>query len=169
MKSAQLIRKLKREKQLYGTCPHCGNDFRICDATLFATDEFPQDALNRVTALKAGLKERQSYLKEMKNRITNRSRITAESVNLGKIVEKIAPSFETFQFSTRDCRTLLEPIDYLIFSGLHRKGVVESITFLEVKSGAARLTPMQREISAVVQRGNVDVNLVDAKEQEDVK
>lgn len=161
MKTDTLIPKLKSDRRLHGTCPRCGEEFRLGSAHLFSLkDEFPEQALARIGELKAALKERREELRDLKHRMTTRSQITAESVNLGKILEKIAPSFHGFHFATRDCRSLLEPIDYLIFSGLHRKGEVESITFLDVKSGGARLTKAQKAIAGLVEQGRVEVDTI---------
>jgi predicted Holliday junction resolvase-like endonuclease len=129
MATDDLIPKLKRDRRLYGTCPHCGDEFRLGSARLFSLKEdYPDEALARISELKAALRERREELRDMKHRMTKCSQVTAESVNLGKILEKIAPSFNGFHFATRDCRSLLEPIDYLIFSGLHKTGVVESLS-----------------------------------------
>jgi predicted Holliday junction resolvase-like endonuclease len=161
MKVDGLIPKLKRDRHLYGTCPHCGDEFRLGSAHLFSLKgDFPEQALARISAMKADLKEQREVLRDMKHRMTTRSQVTAESVNLGKILEKIAPSFNGFHFATRDCRSLLEPVDYLIFSGLHQKGEVESVTFLDVKSGSARLTKSQKAIAGLVERGRVEVDVI---------
>jgi predicted Holliday junction resolvase-like endonuclease len=164
VKHSELIADIAKNRKLYGTCPHCGEDFRLGSARLFSAKEtFPTEALSKIQELKAGLKQRRTDLKALKERMTNRSRITAQSVNLGKIVEKIAPSFGGFHFVTRDCRSLLEPIDYVIFSGLHRTGSVESITFLDVKSGGSRLNPMQRNISNIVGQNKIEVGTIESK------
>lgn len=161
MKPPQLIKKLKAEKRLFGTCPECGQDFRISSASLFSlTDQFPDQALAKIGLIKAALKEGRRDLQDLKKRMTGRAQLTAASVNLGKILEKIAPSFRDFQFATHDCRALLEPIDYLIFSGLSKNGLVESVTFLDVKSGGARLTANQKRIAEVIESGRVDVELI---------
>lgn len=161
MKPSQLIKKLKAEKRLFGTCPHCLEDFRVGSASLFSlTEDFPEQALAQIRLTKAALKERRRDLQNQKKLMTDRAQLTATSVNLGKILEKIAPSFRDFQFATRDCRALLEPIDYLIFSGLSKNGLVESVTFLDVKSGGARLTANQKRIAEVIEAGRVEVDLI---------
>ena len=71
--------------------------------------------------------------------MTKTARRTAEAVNLGKIVEKIVPSFASFSYEPGDCRALFEPIDYLVFSGLAKQNQVEALFFVDVKSGNARL------------------------------
>jgi predicted Holliday junction resolvase-like endonuclease len=92
--------------------------------------------------------------------MTEAAKVTAESVNLGKILEKIAPSFNGFGYPTRDCRLMLEPIDYVIFSGLSQNAVIEAITFLDVKSGNARLTAKQRDIANAVENGHVECETI---------
>jgi predicted Holliday junction resolvase-like endonuclease len=164
--ASDLVSKLTRDKRLFGTCPHCGEEFRLDAADLFSLkDGFSEAALARIKEMKAELIERRRELKKTRDRMTTRSRITAESVNLGKILEKIAPSFKSFQFEAHDCRSLFEPIDYMIFSGLSKTETVEALVFLDVKSGGARLTNMQKEIAAVVEKGRVEVDVI-AKSKE---
>ena len=159
-----LISALKRNKRMFGDCPHCGDEFRLASAKLFsAKDGFPEEVLSRIVEIKQSLKDRRQELKDMKHRMTDRARITVESVNLGKILEKIVPSFNGFQYPTQDCRSLFEPVDYLIFSGMSRIGEVDALVFLDVKSGGARLTKSQKEIAGVVQRGDVRVEVIPSR------
>ncbi|SHG56158.1 Holliday junction resolvase-like protein [Bradyrhizobium erythrophlei] len=151
-----LIAELKRNKRFMGTCPTCGDDFRLADAALFALDEKPPDAaLAAIAAMRERIKERRTDLAKARERMTARAEKTAHAVNLGKIIEKILPSFSSFPHSAGDCRALFEPIDYLIFSGLAARGQVESLLFVDVKSGKARLTGTQRNIKERVEAGAV--------------
>jgi predicted Holliday junction resolvase-like endonuclease len=77
------------------------------------------------------------------------------AVNLGKIVEKIVPSFSSFSYEAGDCRALFEPIDYLVFSGLAKRNRVEALFFVDVKSGHARLSSMQHSIKKAIESGAV--------------
>lgn len=159
-----LISALKQDQRMFGDCPHCGEEFRLGSAKLFSADDnFPDEVLARIAEMKQSLKDRRQELEAMKHRMTDRARITAESVNLGKILEKIAPSFDGFQYPTQDCRSLFEPIDYVIFSGMSTNGAVDALVFLDVKSGAARLTRTQKEIAGVVQRGDVRVEVIQSR------
>ena len=92
--------------------------------------------------------------------MTSRSAVTTESVHIGKVCERIAPSLPGFAFSARDCRALWEPIDYVAFPGLSTMGIVERIAFLEVKTGGSRLNGMQRAIAGAIQTGNVSLTTV---------
>src|ERR1700676_4236017 len=139
--SQTLIAELQRNKRFMGTCPTCNEDFRLADAALFALSaKPPEEALAAIAAMRDRIKERKIDLAKARERMTARAEKTAHAVNLGKIIEKILPSFSSFSYSAGDCRALFEPIDYLIFPGLARRGQVDSLLFVDVKSGKARLT-----------------------------
>ena len=92
--------------------------------------------------------------------MTTRSERTTEAVNIGKIVEKIVPSFSSFLHHPGDCRALFDPIDYVIFSGLASRGHVDSLLFVDVKSGRGRLTNDQKAIKSAVQGGAVNFGVI---------
>jgi predicted Holliday junction resolvase-like endonuclease len=152
--SRELITELQRNRQFMATCPVCRNEFRLADATLFSLKgKTPEAAIQAINEARQAIKERRAELAKARERMTKRAEITAQSVNLGKIVEKIVPSFPTFPYSAGDCRALFDPIDYLVFSGLAKRGQVEALYFVDVKSGSARLTKVQRCIKDVVEAG----------------
>lgn len=154
--SQELITELKKNKRFMGTCPNCNEEFRLSDAALFAIDaEPPEDALAAIEAVRQRIRERKEELANDRERMTKRAQNTAHAVNLGKIVEKIVPSFSSFTYDPGDCRALFEPIDYLIFSGLRSSGMVDALLFVDVKSGNARLTEGQKSIKQVVESGKI--------------
>jgi predicted Holliday junction resolvase-like endonuclease len=154
--SKLLIEELKRNKRFMGTCPECGEDFRLADAVLFSLDDdAPSAALTAIKQARERIKDRKRALADQRERMTRRAQNTAAAVSLGKIIEKIVPSFTTFNYAPGDCRALFEPIDYLVFSGLTTARRVEALSFIEVKSGGARLTKNQRNIKTIAESGKV--------------
>src|ERR1700726_3016137 len=131
--SKELIAALRRTRRFMGTCPSCLEDFRLADAALFAINEAPPGtALAAIQAIREAIKDRRDELARARARMTEHAQTTAQAVNLGKIVEKIVPSFASFEYTPGDCRALFEPIDYVIFSGLTGRGRVDSIHFVDV-------------------------------------
>ncbi len=154
--SKQLIAELQSNRRFMGTCPVCQEEFSLSDALLFAIDEeVPSAALEAIKRLRQQIKDRKLELSQARERMTKRAQNTAAAVNLGKIVEKIAPSFSGFSHVSSDCRALFEPIDYLIFQGLTKNRKVDSLLFVDVKSGGARLNKAQRSIKQAVTAGAV--------------
>jgi len=155
-----LIDELQGDKRFKGTCPNCGEEFRLADAVLFSIQNSPPaEALAAIAAAKNQLKEKRLEIEEIRKRMTIKAKKTSEAVHIGKMVEKIAPSFPAFSYSTSDCRALFEPIDYVIFSGLAKTGAVESITFADIKSGAARLSGIQKSVKETIESGKIDFKI----------
>lgn len=151
-----LISAIQRDKRFMGTCPACSEDFRLADAALFAlNDGPPETALAAIAGIRERIKERKEDLATARARMTQRAERTAQAVNLGKIIEKIVPSFSSFSYASGDCRALFEPIDYVIFSGLTSAGRVDALHFVDIKSGKARLSETQRRIKQKVEVGAV--------------
>lgn len=76
---------------------------------------------------------------------TEKAQKTTAAVNIGKSLEKILPVAKDFKWVVPDTKVLGDPIDLLVFNGLSN-GKVDSLSFVEVKSGAARLNSHQKSI-----------------------
>lgn len=103
------------------------------------------------------LAQQAERLRRRRGAISLTSEVGAKAVNIGFILERLAPAMKGFRFSRNDCRSLFDPIDYVIFEGLDAKGVVSRIIFADIKTGGSRLNSVQREIKSVVEHGRVEM------------
>lgn len=151
------IAELQADRRILAECPDSGEMFPLADAVMFYVGEaVPAGAKKVLDEWEAGLKERHKDLREARRRLKERSETATVSVNIGKIIEKVAPAMRGFDMDCRDLRPLFEPIDYVAFNGLASgNGLVDSILFFDVKTGGAQLTPVQRQIKEAVERGKV--------------
>lgn len=95
--------------------------------------------------LKLKNERNQSELKY--NKLLNQKK--SSEIVLGQITEKLTPFLEEFKpYDPRQATFLGQPIDYMVFGD-------DIITFIEVKSGNAKLTQKQRAIKRLVQNGQV--------------
>jgi len=151
------VRQLQADLRLKGKCCHCDEAFPLADALLFYADQPPPPQANQIILRKkAELAERRRELKE--RRISARQtaeRITVD-VNIGKILEKLAPALDGFGYNPRDCRPLFDPIDYIVFQGLSQGSQVDSLVFVDIKTGGAGLSQRQRSIRDAVTSGRVE-------------
>lgn len=150
----EVIRTLESSRS-YAQCPCCEEPILLKDAGLFYLDDFPPDAEQLHQQLLQDLKERKKGLQARREAISQTSEVGAKAVNIGFILERIAPSMEEFRFDRNDCRSLFDPIDYLIFEGLSKKGLVTKILFADIKTGGAQLGARQKEIRDLVGRKRV--------------
>ena len=70
------------------------------------------------------------------------------------VLENVLPSLPGFPVGA-DCRPLFKPIDFVVFNGLSARGEVDSLTFVEVKTGKARLSAQQSQVRNLVECGKV--------------
>ena len=154
METEEIIQLLKKS-DIYAEHSGCGCEFKISEALLFdGTKPFPFKALEVQKNLEEKFKERQEELKKSMKRATTGAQTTSKSVNAGKLLEKVFPTMKDFKWELSDCRFLGEPVDLIIFNGL-TAGKVDSINFLEVKSGAARLNEHQKSIKEAIVNNKV--------------
>ncbi len=72
----------------------------------------------------------------------------------GQLSEQMAAFLPGFPGDPSEARFIGKPVDYICFNGLST-GIVTDITFIEVKSGQAALSPVERTVRDAVASGRV--------------
>jgi predicted Holliday junction resolvase-like endonuclease len=145
MTTKNIIEELKKSN-LYAECTSCGEEFKLSSSILFdGLGAFPSEAEKIRQELLQELKSELEKLKKRKISAVEGAEKKAIEVGIGKIIEKILPTCKDFNMTLSDCRPLFEPIDMIVFNGATNNRV-NSITFLEIKTGNARLNEHQRMI-----------------------
>lgn len=159
MNILKLIDQLKASK-LSAECTQCGEEFPLSKAVLFdGLGEFPEPAELRRQEMLVELQAKLNELKKRKISAGPGAEKKAIEVGIGKIIEKVMPAYQNFGLPISDCRPLFEPIDMIIFNGMSTASI-QSITFMEVKTGNSRLNEHQRLVKEAVSEGKVSVQVV---------
>ncbi len=153
MSTQKIIDRLKKSN-LYAECP-CGAEHKLSDLLLFdGTKPFPPEVEEVQAKYEEKLLKRNAKLEKNRKLTTEKATITTRAVNIGKNLEKILPIMEDFKWQLPDCRFLGDPIDLLTFNGLSENNI-DSISFIEVKSGKARLNKSQKLVKEAVEDNRV--------------
>lgn len=155
IKSKEIITTLKKG-DFFAECPCCGEEINLKTISLFDGDNFTPDALLIYNQQLEIIKAKKEALKKLKEIGASKSQTGAKAINIGFILERIAPTLDSFRFSHNDCRSLFDPIDYVIFEGLSSNNYVDKIFFVDIKTGASKLSKKQREIKNVISEGKVE-------------
>lgn len=159
MKTEDLIRKLK-VSNLYAECPRCYGEFKLSQTVLFdGTKPFPDEVVEFQQKLQKDLENREEKLQKRRKLIMKTAQITTRATNVGKNLEKILPTMKDFKWIVPDCKFLGDPIDLIIFNGLSVQKV-DSVSFVEVKSGTATMKKHQKSIRDAVEDGKVSYRVV---------
>lgn len=72
----------------------------------------------------------------------------------GQFSEQLAPFLPGFPFDPSEVRFVGKPVDFVAFVGAS-SGRIEEVVLVEVKSGGAALSPVERSLRDAVQAGKV--------------
>ncbi|MDQ2726887.1 MAG: hypothetical protein M3Y91_03255 [Actinomycetota bacterium] len=86
----------------------------------------------------------------------------SRAVVRGQITEQVTPLLEGFAWDPADARFLGKPVDYVVFDGYAEvrageRDRLRDIVFVDVKTGRAGLSKVERRVKACVERGAVHV------------
>ena len=161
-----MINQLK-ESHLFAGCPNYRNEFSLSSVDLFdGTKKFPEHGELIKNKLLLDLKERETELKQRLKDLEKReisayigSEKKAIEVGIGKIMEKVLPYYKDFTIPLADCRFLAEPIDAIIFDGASQQKI-KKLTFLEIKTGDAKLNPHQKMVKKAIENKKVRSEMI---------
>lgn len=131
-------------------CPSCSEEIQLKNVELFDNDNFTNDAIEIYQGQLESVKAIKDNLKKIKSIGATKSETGALSTNMGLILERMAPLLNSFRFNHNDCRSIFNPIDYVIFDGLTETGTVKKIYFVDIKTGYASLSSRQKEIKSLI-------------------
>jgi predicted Holliday junction resolvase-like endonuclease len=152
---------LKATPGLYVRCPNCEESFAARKAGLFDSRRpLPAQALKHIAAEREAIAEERQELQQERADLIRRSFTSTASSGVGQLLEMLAASLPGLPVDARDCRVLLKPIDYIAFSGAST-GRVSCIRFIEVKTGARRLSSIQRSVQQAIESGAVRLRIAD--------
>ena len=91
------------------------------------------------------------YTRDVRQDAVQQSR----AVTRGQMYEQLVPYLPEFQFNPKDAQFLGRPVDFVVFDGLD-EGLVRRIVFVEVKTGASKLTTRERLVRDAIRSGRVE-------------
>ena len=147
-----------QKPNLIAECPNCHDEFQLSKTILFdGTKQFPPKAEKKKLTLTEELDEQNQ---EIKISVDKTSEARALSTGLGKVMQNVLPYYKDFdsQVSLADCRFLAAQLDIIVFEGASNNHI-KNITFMDAKTGAAKLEKNQRQIRDAVNDGKVRLEL----------
>jgi len=144
-----------RENNFWAKCPCCRDFFRVSTANLFTKENLTADIRNFLEEVAKAKKETLKSMHLKKKKLEETSITRARGINIGFIFERLIVTLDTFGFHPNDCRSMFDPIDYVIFDGLV-EGNIKRIIFADVKTGASQLTKKQKKIKKLIEEKKVE-------------
>lgn len=160
MKVSEVIKILKNTKKNFNLeCPCCGELQSVAKYELFTEDNLSNGAINYLEEKKEEILSLRKKLNELKKVKLERVQRGTHSSNLGKILEKFVPILPGFTHKPEECIPLFDPIDYISFNGLS-DNKIDSITFMDIKTGNGRLASGQKYIRDAIDAGKINLEII---------
>jgi predicted Holliday junction resolvase-like endonuclease len=144
---------IRTEDQIAGFCPLCNQVIRLGEMELFYIPDRKDDFLHMLREKERELKDREAQIRAV---AAKRSRAAL----LGGLMEQVGPLLPGFNYDVNDLRALWDPVDFVAFKGIGLDRKVDSITFIDIKTGQSRLTSVQKSIKEAVEAGKVSFETV---------
>ena len=112
------------------------------DVELFCGDELTDGAREA----KAEIEDRIRKAKAAHTRKRRDQHSKTKTTVFGQDVEPLVTQIHGFRYDHRDCRYFNDPIDLVIFDGLHADGYVKNIVIGDIKTFEASLSRTQKQI-----------------------
>jgi len=97
---------------------------------------------------------------DAEKRIRHDTLCKSRAVLKGRIGEQLAPLLPNFSHNPADARFIGSPVDYIIFDGYSEAkegiGEIHKIVFMDVKTGDAKLTPIQKKVKEAIANNAVE-------------
>ena len=78
----------------------------------------------------------------------------SRAVLTGQFSEQLAPYLPEFPYSPTEARFIGKPIDFIVFEGMDEKDI-RNVVFVEVKSGASKLSSQERRLRDAIENKRV--------------
>ena len=144
-----------KENNFWLKCPCCRDFFRVDVANLFTVDDMSPQIQAFLREVASRKKSALATMKLKRKKLGETSTTRARGINIGFIFERLIVTLDTFKYHPNDCRALFDPIDFVIFDGLH-EGNIRRIIFTDVKTGASQLTKKQKKIKVLIEDKKVE-------------
>jgi len=142
-------------KQYNSVCPNCESKLNLSEVEVFEDKKFGANSLEYFENELKKVQKQKERIEGLQNGNFGWLANNTKAINVGFIMERMVLTLDSFNYNHNDCRPMFDPLDYLIFEGLTEKGYVENITFVDVKTGKARLTDGQQRIKQTIIDKNV--------------
>lgn len=112
------------------------------------------------------IEELKKLFKNSEKIIRTKSVSSSRRSLVGKFIERFIPFLKKIPYEPSDMHFLGQPIDYIVFQGLH-EDKIERVIFVEVKTGQSKLTKREKSLKDVIEKRKVSWKQINIDTAED--
>src|SRR3989338_5649269 len=137
-------------------CPKCNQMSRLSDLHLRLKTPAKKTWMDEYESKTMLLQQKEEIFDEKEKKLRNLAAERGRKA-VPKIIEKsMSPELVKLKINPYDIKTILHPVDFIVFSGMNDKDAVSDIMLLSKNCNNLDLTKCRNSIKDVVDNGNYD-------------
>jgi predicted Holliday junction resolvase-like endonuclease len=155
-------------QNILGYCPCCGNVFLLTDAKLIFTEKSENNSdYGKYLIKQKELENFEQQIEKMQNnleRLEEKHKIIMENIiekarEAGRKkakakLKKLDPTFSGRKIDPQDVKVIFDPIEYVVFNGMHSGNGVKHIELIGRSSKTKRDENIEKNITKAIKAGN---------------
>lgn len=141
-------------QRVYGTCPCCGELFRLSEAAIFVSTPPPKTEFDALQEDEDKLQASIARFEDGEEKVRESARTKGREAAKSRLAT-IAPFFVAKGIDPNDAKVLFDPILYLVFEGM-TDGICNRLQFVDPPPDNSEREKVHRTLAAALRAGHVE-------------
>jgi len=147
---SQLLSTFQNFRTVLCVCPCCGELYHLSDFHLKYKGKSPKTWLDTYESKLRALEKKEDKFVEKEKELREKARERGRKKVNKLLKESLGGGLSEFKYNPYDIKTLLHPVDFIVFDGLEDKESIKDISFLCNSRSVKRLKAIQKGVEKVV-------------------
>ncbi|MFZ3355497.1 MAG: Holliday junction resolvase-like protein [Thermoplasmata archaeon] len=125
---------IREGRHIFSVCPECGSVHRLSDLELSRRGKYVPDWMDKVERSRDALEQRRGTLEGRAAELQRVAKERAERKVLPQLLWRSAPMFYKLKIDPRDVRTIIHPLDFVVFQGMNSRDGVQGVSLVSLDS-----------------------------------
>ncbi len=152
----ELLNQLQEFRKILCICPCCGEMVRVSDLRLRLKGTTIKTWLDEYQKNKQYIEKKEERFYEMEEELREVAREKGRKEAEEVFNKSILPSFKALKLDPFDVKPILNPVDFVVFKGMNKNGVVSDIVFLSKEYKISSLHLIRCQIQKAIAQKNYE-------------
>lgn len=139
---------VREGRHIFSVCPECGSVHRLSELQLSRRGKYVVDWMDKIEGRRDTLEQRRGALEKRAAELQRVAKETAERRVLPQLLRRAAPMFYKLKIDPRDVRTIIHPLDFVVFRGLNSRDGVREVSLVNLGPQNAMTSSIENVIEA---------------------
>ena len=150
-------------------CPCCKGIVRVSDLHLKTKDKVAKTWLDDFEGKELKLLEKEQKFEEVEQKLREKAREEGRKQAEKAIETVLSPEFKSLRLDPFDVKPLLHPVDFLVFEGMNKEEVVDSVVLMSRRTTSPSLEKVRSQIGDLVSNKKYEWRVIRVLEDGNLK